>query len=988
MKKGFTLIELLAVIVILAIVSIIVSPVISGVVNNTKKASAERSIEGYIKSIEVAQLQYQYKHSGNLATNVEDLNINASNKDNINTLNITFKKSGIVENGTFRIDNYNCSYENGSASCIVRVVSNSQLTYGVLDTIKLDVGDGNNIDWTIIDETDEKYILMSSDPLISNYLYDDYVEPKFESDDEMYEYIANIYASLNEEFGFNCAEYNGELSGIFEMYGVMKDLFSNNVYPSVLKSLNSLTSTWHIPTLNYSYQNSQFGQSSYNSYLSVDGNAKIVLENGEEVNIEGITKARLLTKEEMSKYINNLFNKNGLSTDLLSEVNLKNYLTSNITKLNSKIKEYGLVITQQLYDNFSYLQGIECETNNYDCRLYQEIINNGISVGDSLFFNLHGDIIKLGNASTAEEIMQQLLPIIMVSQQCDDSEISNYIILFYSIFPKLFEIEYDYENLLLVYSFASSILEDSNESTQLISTVLNKYSTMSTYNDISLLFYPLNVAFDLTGDYPSTPLYPVIEIPKSISEEGKIDIGNNEELTVVTEIDENSLVVKIKNNNTINDDKDINFSEQNKYISEYRIVSEIIDSYTISSNDYYYFAKNYSSDLSMGYLYVYKFAYGDNFVSIYHSGESGYLKSEYCNANYEKLNYADSSSCINNSTVYFQLSAQANGKVNTNPVYRYISTNENGTLKVEKFSLEAVKETSNGDGLFKDNISNTLYFRGKVNNNYVKFANKTWRIVGVNNDGSVRLILNDALDEIKFNNSKDNNAYLGYMYGLIDSYTYADTHFNTNNSNIKDYLDNWYSNNLLSFSSYIYDSGFINDRSLYNKNGYVKNPDIGKLLRDYDVESGTIDSGKGYGVNDTAYGVAFRLNVTDRPTHMANSINDVFTVSNARGNKKLTYPIGLLTADEMIFAGATVKETNQDYYLYLSEKPFWTMSPVLFNSDDDNNYSAQIAIGNVGLDVANVNQSFYVRPVINIKGNVTVTGNGTSSSPYTVVTNN
>ena len=118
MKKAFTLIELLAVIVILAILALIVSPIISGVINDAKKASAERSIEGYIKAVEYAQVQYQYKNGGIITPSVENLTVSAKGIDKITVNNIKFNNSGIVETGSFIVDGYNCTYDKGKTSCV------------------------------------------------------------------------------------------------------------------------------------------------------------------------------------------------------------------------------------------------------------------------------------------------------------------------------------------------------------------------------------------------------------------------------------------------------------------------------------------------------------------------------------------------------------------------------------------------------------------------------------------------------------------------------------------------------------------------------------------------------------------------------------------------------------------------------------------------------------------------------------------------------
>ena len=100
----------------------------------------------------------------------------------------------------------------------------------------------------------------------------------------------------------------------------------------------------------------------------------------------------------------------------------------------------------------------------------------------------------------------------------------------------------------------------------------------------------------------------------------------------------------------------------------------------------------------------------------------------------------------------------------------------------------------------KDAYGESYYYRGNVTNNYVKFAGYYWRIVRINGDGTVRVIYdgtsahangeNSADRQIgmnAFNSNKNDNAYVGYMYGKTGASTYADTHANTNDSTIKTY---------------------------------------------------------------------------------------------------------------------------------------------------------------------------------------------------------
>ena len=97
----------------------------------------------------------------------------------------------------------------------------------------------------------------------------------------------------------------------------------------------------------------------------------------------------------------------------------------------------------------------------------------------------------------------------------------------------------------------------------------------------------------------------------------------------------------------------------------------------------------------------------------------------------------------------------------------------------------------------KDAYGDSYYYRGNVTNNYVKFADKYWRIVRINGDGTVRVIYDGTsahangeasadrqIGTSAFNSSNNDNAYVGYMYGKTGASTYADAHANTNNSTI------------------------------------------------------------------------------------------------------------------------------------------------------------------------------------------------------------
>ena len=242
-----------------------------------------------------------------------------------------------------------------------------------------------------------------------------------------------------------------------------------------------------------------------------------------------------------------------------------------------------------------------------------------------------------------------------------------------------------------------------------------------------------------------------------------------------------------------------------------------------------------------------------------------------------------------------------------------------------------------------------------------------WRVVRINEDGSTRLITENTVGSSAFNTNYNDNAYEGYMYGTAGSTTYEATHANTNDSTIKDYLDNWYQTNLLSYSSYMSpDAGFCNDRS------------VAPTANTWNSS----DTALGYGTNITHYGASNRLVNTKQPQFACPQTNDLFTTStSSKGNKALTYPVGLITLDEVVYAGGVYGEVNQNYYLNNSTE-YWTMSPWRFGGG-----GASVGVVDGGDDVYGDYSSLVlgVRAAVNLASNVEITsGDGSVDNPYIV----
>ena len=288
------------------------------------------------------------------------------------------------------------------------------------------------------------------------------------------------------------------------------------------------------------------------------------------------------------------------------------------------------------------------------------------------------------------------------------------------------------------------------------------------------------------------------------------------------------------------------------------------------------------------------------------------------------------------------------------------------------FTKTSIDDKTNGIYSAKDDLGTSYYFRGNVTNNYVKFANKYWRIIRINGDGTIRMIYagtsahangyNDSsakdmsIGTSAFNSSYDDNTYVGYMYGTAGASTYANTHSNKTNSTIKTKLDSWYDTNIVNTGNekYIADAIYCNDRS--------------------------VSSGTGIGTTATTYAAQTRIN-NGQPTLKCVNNSDKFTKSTTIGNGKLTRMIGLITSDEVIYAGGKSGTVNQEYYLY-SGKYYWTMAPYSYASGRA--YAHNVDSGG-HLNGYSVNfASGAVRPVVSLKSDAISRGSGTAASPFLV----
>ena len=209
------------------------------------------------------------------------------------------------------------------------------------------------------------------------------------------------------------------------------------------------------------------------------------------------------------------------------------------------------------------------------------------------------------------------------------------------------------------------------------------------------------------------------------------------------------------------------------------------------------------------------------------------------------------------------------------------------------------------------------------------FGGFYWRIIRTNHDKSIRLIYAGTspdttegyIETGTYISTIGNSMYVGYKYGNAGSLTH--NRYNTNDSTIKTTIDTWYKSKLNIYTSYLSkDAVYCNDRT---------------------IGTGSYTS---TGTTKFTFAAFSRLHPTSSsPTYNCKTQQDAFAVNNSKA--KLTYPIGLMTADEIVYADGTYGKTTSNAWFYRNNKSvssdyshsitginnWWTMSPDSWASD-------------------------------------------------------
>ena len=312
-------------------------------------------------------------------------------------------------------------------------------------------------------------------------------------------------------------------------------------------------------------------------------------------------------------------------------------------------------------------------------------------------------------------------------------------------------------------------------------------------------------------------------------------------------------------------------------------------------------------------------------------------------------------------------STRSNNNNGTNDFATPLTATTTGTLFTSTESITGIT----------DSPKEVYYYAGNTTNNWVKFAGLYWRIIRTNHDSSIRLLYvgtsHDTTDgnigTSKFNISDNSPKYAGYKYGEDTS---LDTiRNNTTDSTIKTFIDSWYETNLTNYTKYLSTSAvYCNDRSLGTG-------------QTYSVSSG---------FNFAPY---YRMDPATKaakanPSYNCTDIRDAFSVDNT--SAKLDYPVSLMTADEIAFAGGVAyQEMNTPYAWFISNSVgtqvssfWWSLSPnywyygfaFVWRWNPVNAYLVNDEVDYISA----------VRPAISLKSCIKYsTGDGTSESPYEIV---
>ena len=338
-----------------------------------------------------------------------------------------------------------------------------------------------------------------------------------------------------------------------------------------------------------------------------------------------------------------------------------------------------------------------------------------------------------------------------------------------------------------------------------------------------------------------------------------------------------------------------------------------------------------------------------------------------------------------------------NGDGNIRMIYQGTSTNSTGedaiisssvyndkqidpTYMGYKYSKNFIYQEANNTSLYEKFTKTTNYYFGKeftYNETTHKFGlNNSEPVVQLNWAENYQEIIDNYPYTCKSLSATGECDYIIRVVGyknstnmIVNLISYSSSNYegtlqNTTDSTIKGVIDTWYKNNLLNatdsngkkITGYLGDSYFCNERGLYNGTGYLISA-------------------------NTKYNSYTRTRIDKSPNLICSQASDMFSTSSDVAT--LEYPVGLITADEISYAGGAFQSLNSKYYLNIGY-PYWTMTPSYFLTTNASIYLFNVQKGgNIGNNTAST--AAGVRPVINLKSDIEIIrGTGTADDPYII----
>ena len=297
------------------------------------------------------------------------------------------------------------------------------------------------------------------------------------------------------------------------------------------------------------------------------------------------------------------------------------------------------------------------------------------------------------------------------------------------------------------------------------------------------------------------------------------------------------------------------------------------------------------------------------------------------------------------------------------------------TAETTKLLTEALLGENNSNVITTDTTSKGLhsttktisesgtayYYVGNVTNNFLNFANMTWRIMGINEDGSIRLILANSIDANTYEYSPA-KAALSMYYEV---------------STIKDTIEDWYTNTLKGDSyNEIVDGTYCEAWKAYPDSNITQTSTTKNNAKIIPLAS----------VEASSDGTTIIVSYTT-------TMPALTCKTDSNSISKYTAKVALPRLEEILSSNSNANggNVNDTYFSSMTSYLFngqnmWTMSPAQATSISVWGIkSSSEGIGSLTYSSVENSSTYRVRPVINIASTVKVTGSGSIDDMYTVV---